>query len=116
MHIEWIHEDDEGNELIEQIPAVWKICSTCEGHGSHSRDFGAITSDEWNGPDWDDESRETYLSGGYDKSCEDCKGSGKVMIPDESTTEPELYQRYMEWLSERAHQRYIEKRERDMGY
>ena len=73
----------------------WVICSTCDGHGAHSRDFGAITADEWNGPDWDEDSREAYLEGRYDEPCARCNGSGKV---DANAPKPE---RDEAWESER---------------
>jgi hypothetical protein len=63
-----------------ELPGKWAICPKCDGHGHHSRDFGAITADEWIGPDWDDDSRESYLRGDYDRPC-GCSG-GKVWIVD----------------------------------
>ena len=60
--------------------AKWVICGACEGEGTSSAHLGAITSDEWNGPDWDDDSREDYLEGRYDKQCEKCRGTGKVDV------------------------------------
>lgn len=77
-------EDDNGNETEIQVPCKWIICGYCQGNGKHSRDLGAITSSEW-ADEWDEESRENYLSGAYDKSCEECHGSGKVLEEDYST-------------------------------
>ncbi len=76
-------ESAEDGAREVQLPAVWEICDKCRGNGSHSLAIGAITADEWNGPDWSEEEKEDYLNGAYDQECEDCKGSGKVQIPDE---------------------------------
>jgi hypothetical protein len=61
---------------------TFAICPHCEGHGQvdHPAFSNGITSDEWHGPDWDDESRENYLSGAYDVPCPDCEG-GRVRVP-----------------------------------
>lgn len=76
-------EDDEGNEIEIDVPCSWKICSTCQGDGKHSHGIGAITSSEWEN-DWDYDEREAYMSGAYDRTCEDCSGSGKVLSEDYS--------------------------------
>lgn len=82
-----LHEAMEDGEVTRQrIRYIWVICDTCEGEGGHSRRFGAMTSEEFS--EWDDDSREAYLSGRYDESCEACDGSGKVQELDtESLTE-----------------------------
>jgi len=72
-----------------KMPTTWAICPDCRGEGGSSAHLGAITSDEWNGPDWDDESKELYLSGGYDRPCEHCGGSGKVKEVDRSRVAPD---------------------------
>ena len=75
-------EDDDGLEL--RVPSRWEICPRCEGDGTHgnpSIDGNGITAEEWD-RDWDEESRDAYMSGAYDVSCEECKGSGKVQTPD----------------------------------
>jgi len=83
--------------LIETaLPWVWEICGGCNGNGKHDHPaFGnGITADEWNGPDWDDDSRQTYRSGGYDVSCGECDGTGKVMVVDEDACDPDLLDAY----------------------
>jgi hypothetical protein len=112
----WTRTHEDGSEEEVKLPFKWEICSTCDGHGQHSRDFGAITMDEWNGPDWDDDSREMYLRGGYDKSCGDCGGSGKVKSPDWDKMPQELADAYQRHLEEQAHYRAQEAHERKMGY
>lgn len=67
-----------------ELPSRFEVCSRCEGHGTHEHPAfdNGITSSEWNGPDWDDESRETYMRGGYDVQCEACKGARVVSVLD----------------------------------
>jgi RecJ-like exonuclease len=60
----------------------WAICDCCEGHGKvgHPAFSNGITSSEW--AEWDYQDRENYMSGLYDVPCADCRGSGKVKVPD----------------------------------
>lgn len=116
MTIEWTHETAAGEEVTERIPAAWAICETCEGHGHHSDDFGAITADEWHGPDWDDDSREAYVGGRYDKACADCGGTGKVRVADEERTPADLLARWQAHLTDEAVYQEQCRRERAMGY
>lgn len=81
---EWTEQSKTWEEEIE-LPANYEICSTCLGEGSHvnpSIDSHGITMDEWEN-EWDDESREMYLSGGYDVTCNECKGLRVVPVIDE---------------------------------
>jgi len=55
---------------------VWVICDYCAGNGSHSRRFGAMSSEDF--AEWDSDSRESYLCGDYDAVCDRCEGSGKI--------------------------------------
>ena len=60
--------------------AKWEICHVCDGNGmtvNPSIDCGGITQSQWE-DEWDYEERERYMSGGYDVTCQHCKGSGKV--------------------------------------
>lgn len=75
-----------------ELPAMWEVCSRCDGEGHHSNpaiDGHGITMEEWLGPDWDDESRERYMSGGYDIPCTECKGERLVLVVDYSKLTPE---------------------------
>ena len=54
----------------------WKICPECEGEGKHSQHLGIITSERQE--EWSEEEFDNYMSGGFDKRCFTCKGSGKV--------------------------------------
>src|SRR4249920_3393464 len=93
LRIEFEYEDDDGEEQTASLPGKYEICDECGGHGAHSRavDGDGITSSEW--AEWDQDDRETYLSGGYDQGCESCHGTGKVVVVDEVTCDPELLKR-----------------------
>lgn len=102
---EFGHTDGlEGDEVEVTVPGMWEICSGCRGNGTHVHraiDGNGITGSEW--AEWDQDERETYLSGGYDVGCEDCGSSGKVVVPDEkscSGVEKEMLERY--WEQERT--------------
>lgn len=74
--------DVEGLEVELSVPAKWEICRTCEGHGASSAYLGAFTRD-----DFDDEGPEfveDYIAGNYDRACDECHGSGKVIVADEA--------------------------------
>jgi hypothetical protein len=72
------------------IHEEWAICDLCRGSGGHSNRFGAYSADEWN--EQDDEFRENYISGLYDERCDDCNGSGKILVLDEDALSDEARQ------------------------
>lgn len=106
-------EDDDGNEIA--LPLRWAICDECRGEGKHSHavDGNGITSSEWD--EWDVEERETYMRGGYDRTCEVCRGAGKVQVVDEAKLSPELLLRYREAQQSLAESYHISRMERLMG-
>lgn len=55
----------------------WIICGKCRGEGKHSGHLGAILSDELE--QMHDDEREALFRGDYDKPCEECAGTGKVL-------------------------------------
>jgi hypothetical protein len=65
---------DDGTEV--ELPFHWEICGHCRGNGTSSAYLGAYTSDEWSqqDPEW----QEDYIAGRFDRTCDDCGGSGKV--------------------------------------
>lgn len=95
-----ILEDEDGLEV--EIPSRFDVCDRCRGKGVHDHPAfsNGITADEWNGPDWDDDSRETYMSGGYDVTCEECGGLRVVLVADEERMTDEqrrLWEQHCEW-------------------
>lgn len=116
-HMEWTHYDEDDNEVVYDLPMHWEICGTCDGEGKHSLHLGAITMDEWD-RDWSYEEQEDYMSGRYDRCCEDCRGTGKVQVVDWESLKrenPEAYEARMEWEREEADFRAISEAERRMG-
>lgn len=93
---------DEGLEV--EIPSKFEVCPRCDGNGVHDHPAFAngITSDDWNGPDWDDDSREGCMSGRYNVPCEQCGGERVVPVPDWGRMTEE-------------HRRLIDEHDRDMA-
>jgi hypothetical protein len=78
MDIEFTVEDSEGLETPYRLPARNRVCSRCEGHGTHlnpSIGEHAYTREEFES-EFDDEQREEYFKRGgiYDVRCEVCHG------------------------------------------
>lgn len=114
-------EDAEGWEEEVDLPAKWEICPRCDGDGTHDHPAfsNGITSDEW--AEWGDEDRETYMCGGYDVHCEECKGSGTVLVVDDTRVPSDLRERYGDWsrgqADLRAENAYYQRcRERGMEF
>jgi hypothetical protein len=112
--------DDEGNETEREplvLPHIWEICGTCRGEGRSSAYLGAITQDEW-AEDWDYEEQERYMAGGYDRTCDECGGAGKVKVVDEERFQRTHSTEYAKWQTDReeeaAYHRMCEA-ERRMG-
>lgn len=83
-------DDSDWEEEVE-VPTRWEICSRCRGNGTHVNpniDGNGITGEEWEN-EWDDDSREMYLTGGYDVRCEEGCSDGKVQVIDYEHLTPE---------------------------
>ena len=109
---------ENGEQLEVDLPFVWEICPCCDGHGtdrgaSVERDGGGFTASEW--AEEDDEFKEEYLSGFYDRPCRECNGSGKVKVADYSYMLPEDIEAYEQQLSDDADFRAMCAAERRMG-
>lgn len=74
-------EDGDADDEFVNLPAKWTICGTCHGNGAHSLHLGAITSEDRR-LNWDEDSFNDYMSGAYDRKCDDCDGTGKVLQID----------------------------------
>jgi hypothetical protein len=77
-------DDDNEPEFVDVVlPAVYEVCSTCEGKGSHvnpSIDAHGISGEEFaEDPDFE----ESYLAGHYDVTCYGCGGMRVVPVVDE---------------------------------
>jgi hypothetical protein len=64
-----------------RYPAVWSICPCCNGEGKSSAYLGSFTSSEFDEA-FDFEEQDAYFKGDYDRTCENCRGQGKVLEPD----------------------------------
>lgn len=62
-----------------QVPAKWAICDRCEGSGGSSAWLGAFSAEEF-AEQFDYDEQADYFAGKYDRPCEFCGGSGKVLI------------------------------------
>lgn len=117
--IEHYDENDEYDGDTEvSIPAKYEVCPRCRGRGKHVNpniDGHGISAEEWD-RDWSQEERERYLSGGYDVTCEECKGLRVVLEPDEETADPGLLKEYYEQQRADADYRREREIERRMGY
>ena len=105
--------DEDGDDL--EIPAAYVVCGRCSGKGSHVNpniDGHGISSEEWE-RDWDDDSREMYLSGGYDVCCEECHGQRVTLEADwerMSVDEKKALEAHQEYQSQERAQRASELR------
>lgn len=102
-------EHPDGKEL----PFKWVICRHCDGHGKSSAYLGAFTHETWG--ELDDEWKDDYIAGNYDRPCECCAGSGKVQIVDRAKmTKAEREAWHIQCEEERS-MRAIERAERAFG-
>lgn len=113
MRTDVTFEDDDGVEQTASLPAIYKKCSRCPD-GTVDCFEGGVTDEMREDPDFD----EDYHNGVYSKPCPDCKGSQKILIPDEASmtqSERAIFSQYQEhqrmWAKIRAEERY----ERRMG-
>ncbi|HEJ7283116.1 TPA: hypothetical protein SMF87_004568 [Serratia marcescens] len=95
----------------------WAICGCCEGNGKVENPAFHNGITDWS--EWSDEERESYMSGLYDVTCTDCRGSGKVKIPDVAAMtfaeKRELVLQRIEAREDAEYRRQCAK-ERAMGY
>ena len=73
------------------LPAVYEVCPKCHGSGSYVNpniDRNGISTHD---PDLDPEFWESYWSGEFDVSCNQCTGQRVILVPlDEHNTDNEL--------------------------
>lgn len=102
---------DEDTGATVKLPTCWAICGCCNGEGKSSLYLGAITgSDREPGGMWDDpDAFEDYINGGYDRTCDECRGTGKVRVVDHSKlTRKQRRQLREEIIAEREYQATVE--------
>lgn len=89
------HEDGES-----PVPSKLAICGTCRGRGHHNPH--AYSADEFAEAFPFPEDVEDYLSGAYDRCCDDCEGSGRVSVPDYQRMSASMASAYREQLRDDA--------------
>lgn len=107
---EIVFEDAEGNE--HKLPTKFEVCPHCEGRGSSSEYLGSWSAEEWSRED--DEFKEDYLEGRYDRSCETCNGLRVIPVVNEEQCDPILYKEYLEYQQELRDSAEIQRQERLM--
>ncbi len=94
-------ENDEGEMYVVDAPVKWEICYQCQGEGKHSHHMGDWTGSEWAEEDHD--FQEDYMNGAYDKTCQCCKGTGKILEVDEEGFLQENPDAYRDWVDHQNH-------------
>lgn len=102
---------DDGSEI--ELPSKWEICGHCRGNGTSSSYLGAFTSDDWH--DLDDEWREDYMAGRFDRACDACDGLGRVRVADYGRMTDEQRAAYEAQLQDDAEYAAMVAAERRMG-
>lgn len=115
MPITWYGGD---TEVTRNIPFSWAICPMCEGHAtdrgaSVECDGGGFTSSEWS--EQDDDFKQGYLSGAYDRPCTACDGLGRITEPDLGALDGEERAAYEQSLRDDADYRAMSAAEIRMG-
>ncbi len=123
MTLRFVFRDDdaEDDDLYEReflVPALAVVCGRCDGRGTHDHEAfsNGITSSEWDGPDWDEESREAYMRGAYDVRCTECEGKRVQLVPDEARAPTGFMEIYGKALDDDYRGRLEREHERRMGY
>ena len=105
--------NDHGVEREIEVEAVWKICPDCRGEGKSSRYLGAFTSLEFDA--FDDDVQDDYLSGRLDRTCDRCKGWGKLLCPDVDKMLPRVKAGWEQWLEQELLAASVQAAERRAG-
>jgi hypothetical protein len=102
--IEFIEENEEGEEITHELPSKKQVCSKCHGEGTHlnpSIGEHAYSAEEFE-REFDDEEREEYFTRGgmYDVQCIKCNGRNVEEVVDEERCDKELLKRYYAKLAD----------------
>lgn len=101
---------DDGDEI--SLPTKWEICPTCRGKGTSSAYLGAFTGDDMRE---DPEFFEDYMNGNYDRSCDECDGTGKIEVIDTEKLDEKTLQLLIQQQLDDAKYRAEVEAERRMG-
>lgn len=108
--IEFTITDDEGNEVVHELPSKREVCSRCDGEGTHltpSIGEHCYSAEEFEESFSTDEEQESYFRRGgiYDVTCEVCDGKRVEEVVDEECCDPVLLKAYHKRLED---ERYFE--------
>jgi len=100
--------DDNGESIMETLPAKFIVCPECEGHGTImniSMGGHAYTQEEFNKQFDDEDSAEYFKRGGkYDVQCPHCKGKNVVLDIDAeacvTNEQKDIVKAYVIWQHE----------------
>ncbi len=101
-----LYDEETGGE--RELPFVWAICGTCDGHGKSSAYLNAFTGDQMRE---DPEFADDYRAGLYDRCCDECGGTGKTKAPDYKRMTKADRRAYQQQEREDAEIRAIERQE-----
>lgn len=96
--------------------AQWFICTECNGDGHHAKHIGAMTWDEFNERFDDEDSQAAYFAGDYDRRCDKCDGTGKVLVVPFDALTPEEQREKREYEAERASEARLRAMEAGWSY
>jgi hypothetical protein len=107
--------ENEANWKDLFLPAKYEVCPTCQGKGTTSNHLGAFTSDQMD--EMDDDWKDDYIAGTFDRNCEECKGQRVILVPDKALADPMLLERYQQEEEDKAYCDSIQRQEQafEMG-
>lgn len=99
--------DNEGCE--HYLDTKYIVCPYCDGEGSYvnpgiEHDGGGFTASEWQEACYEDpDFADDYFGGVYNIPCEKCHGKRVVLDVDEDAIDPELLDKYHQYLREESY-------------
>lgn len=93
-------ETDEYDKEVN-LPGKWEICWRCRGEGVHDHEAfsnGFTGNEEW----FDEDCREAYYNGQFEVPCDECGGSGKIVVVDEAACNEEQLKILKKWQDDMA--------------
>lgn len=112
--IKFHYENDDGEEIEVNLPAVYEVCTKCCGTGSivnPAIDGNGLTREDF---DQDPGFEEDYFSGVYDIQCPECDGERLIAEVDENRCNIHDLNKYNEYLNEQDRFRREDSSERFM--
>lgn len=82
----------EDTEEPVTLPYKFEVCPQCEGRGTSCEHLGAYTASEW--AEQDDDFKEDYMAGRFDRCCDTCGGKRVVPVVDADRCDAELLAAY----------------------